>query len=210
MDVRQVAGALCALTMGGSVAYSAQAGPFSHIGIGGYGAYMQVDGARAEREGVDDEGYIIGVEVASELLTYFTLNGGIGLAFMDDEDPFEQTVVEKRAFSDDKTFEEESDIEGLSLFLEGGVQLPVGFEDKLNVGMNLGYHFLDLERTISNCADCREEDVDIDAGLYVQPHIAMRVGAIQGNLAYNYFIDQDAVESMWQLSVRWMFDIGSR
>ena len=178
---------------------------FTDYGGGLYVGYITMDSDDARDEGIDDQGILAGFRIDSVINRHYVLNAGLGLFYADDEDPFRQTVRQENLFFDDDISTESSDIEGISAFLEAGVRFPVGFEDRLRLGVNVGYHFIDAERTISNCSDCRDEDVDVDAGLYLSPAVIAVIQAFKLDLSYQYYFDQGGARGAWIASLSYMF-----
>ncbi len=59
---------------------------------------------------------------------------------------------------------------------------------RLALGLNLGTDWTGGQRTIEDCADCHEEDLDLNAGLYFEPALQLRVSRVSGlDLAFRFY-----------------------
>jgi len=175
--------------------------PETSYGVGGSGSYLLFDDASASDEGIDDQGFGVGARLDMSWRECFVLSLGVGLVWVSDEDPFEQTVIEEQPFRDSEIKDMESDIEGYSILLEGGYRYRLGPDRRIHVGCSGGYHFLELERTISRCYDCRSDSVDIDGGGYGALSLGYSFPGVMVETSYSAFLGNSDVEGMLLISV---------
>jgi len=59
---------------------------------------------------------------------------------------------------------------------------------RLALGLNLGTDWTGGERSIEDCVDCHEEDLDLKGGVYFEPALQLRVSRVSGfDLAYRFY-----------------------
>lgn len=153
--------------------------------FGGLGS-ASLDSQAAAEEGIEDSALYIrlGVEFQRSHILY-----GVGLSglFYDDNAEFSQTVED--LFGDVST--EDSTAEAFDLFGE------VGYRYMLSAGSYMdffgGYeHVLSSERSISNCSNCFEEDIDIESGVYLMPRYQYETeGGYLFTLLYRQYVSGD-------------------
>ncbi|WP_111978982.1 porin family protein [Algibacillus agarilyticus] len=85
-------------------------------------------------------------------------------------------------------------------YIEGGYKYAVN--DVFSVALLAGYELvLTSDRSVGYCSDCPSEDIDMDAGVYLQPRATFQFGNDwYASLDYNAYMSGD-VESAVMLSV---------
>ena len=118
---------------------------------------------------------------------YFSIGGDIGIDYFEDEKEFTQMTTGG---------ERESTIIVPYASLLAGLKTPLilfseNSKGRFGFGINAGRTWVfNARRTIDNCADCYEEELDIDAGYFIEPETAiyydmgMKLGI---GLAYRHF-----------------------
>lgn len=147
----------------------------------------RIDKATAQQEYIDDNATSLrlGWEHASSA---FIKGLGLNMYFYSDQAGFSQRV--ENVWSG-KTSTQESDAAGIALYGEVGYAFPIA--DNVTLDM-LGGIEIDIssERTIPNCTDCYEQDIDVSPGLYVTPRIRFHNSeSVSFGLSYQYFISGD-------------------
>lgn len=132
--------------------------------FGGLGR-ASIDSEKASQQGVEDSALYIrlGVEMQrSHWLYDFGLSGLI----YDDNAEFRQTVRDQ--FGNISTAD--STAQAFDLFGEAGYRYLLSPNSSMD--FFAGYEqMLTSGRSISNCSNCYDEDINIDSGLYVMPRL---------------------------------------
>jgi len=167
------------------------AGNLSH-GLGGFTDYLIINDAKAEKEGVGDDAFGLGIAYTLILKEHYFLTIGLGGIFFDDKDEFKQVVKEERIFRSDRFSTESSDVIGGSASVELGLRAALNQSKKIFAAGSVGYRYIGAEREISNCIDCDDETVDIDGGLFLKPSLNyMFSDIVQGSVGYQFFPNSD-------------------
>lgn len=139
-----------------------------------------IDPAAAENAGIGNRAY--GFQVNGSLLAYrvLSLNVEGGIIGMSDENRFTQETTGG---------ERTSGVAAGMGTISAGLATPplsVGASNplRLSAGINGGQSWVDINRTITNCADCHGEDVNVRAGRFWEP--VLRVGIRRGELSARY------------------------
>ncbi len=150
--------------------------------------YSFYDQNTAESEGIRSEGF--GFSLGFSLL--FFKNFLIGLEYGGD------IPVDKKKFTNQTTAGElESGIyiNQFSLYTglkSPGVALSENSESQMFGNLYVGNMWAFLEgRSIGNCIDCDEEDIDINGGMFVEPEIYYAYSGFGLGLSYRYFFNSD-------------------
>jgi len=156
------------------------------------GEVINFDPAVAAYDGISDSGFGLGVGYAGEK-GLFNFSVGATFYFIDDENKFTQRV--ESDWSGD-TSTEKSSIDAGSLYIDAGFQYPLS--ESFTIGLNGGYRYFDISRTISNCRDCYSEGVRIDSDTYLKPFARLDFNErFSGDLAYfSYSGDKGADDSL--------------
>lgn len=164
------------------------------------GEVVNIDAGIAAANGVADSGFGLGVSYSGEK-GLFNFTVGASFFFIDDEAEFSQRV-ENDWTGDEST--EDSSIDAGSLYFDGGVLYPVG--DRFALGLNAGYRYFDIDRSISYCHNCYSEDISVDSDTYLKPFA--RFGFNEkwsGTLAYFSYTGDKGAENSLQFEVNTSF-----
>jgi hypothetical protein len=116
---------------------------------------------------------------------------GASFALVDDKDPNFYTVQN----DDGSTGVEKAEAFGMMFNFEAGYRYKA--LANLNVDILAGYELLAADRSVSNCADCPVEDIDVDMGLYLKPRISFtptKSWTIEA--AYSKYLGGDALSNL--------------
>ncbi len=134
--------------------------------LGGYLDSVDINPLPAARQGVGDSALALGFE-ADYQPDNWQIGLGLSVLAFDDLDTFSQTVEGSGFFNNGDISNESSDATGIMLYVDAGPRFSV-LDDSLELTAKLGLAYLDAERSISNCLDCYEESIDLDAGGYAR------------------------------------------
>ncbi|WP_237057097.1 hypothetical protein [Microbulbifer sediminum] len=187
---------LCLGCAGPLAAQPAADAPAAYQGSWGFhGETISIDADAALLNGIADSGFGIGASYAGRKgLFNFSVGGTI--FFIDDKDEFSQDV-ENIVTGDQRT--QDSSIDAGSLYIDGG--LVHSFSDRFEAGVNVGYRYFDIDRTITSCTDCYSEDISIESDSYIKPFARfLFTDRVLGSLAYYSYNGDKGVESTLQFS----------
>jgi len=154
-----------------------------------YGEYVRIDSTVANEQGIGNDAGGVGAQYAFIPHSNFFLLLGLGVIGFDDKEEFQELVVEERFFGDDRVLLAESDASALSLHVEAAARTDS--KGPWDLSTAVGFRFLDAERDITDCPDCREEDLDVDGGVYVQPGIRFSYKDFEAILDYSFYLTGD-------------------
>ena len=169
--------------------------------VGGYLESVAIDSDIALREGVEDTAYGLGVEAAYLPTGWLDITMGLGLVMYDDNASFTQTVEQVGLFNNGDITSADSDATGLLYFLEAGPSYSF-VEDTLVGFAKVGIAGLDSDRSIPNCSNCYEENIDIDAGSYLQLGMAYQFESWELMFKYNSYLGDDGLDNGLRISIR--------
>jgi hypothetical protein len=110
---------------------------------------------------------------------------GIGLLMMDDNGSYDVDVMTYNGRRDSR----EAEAGGISFFIEGGYRHAI---EKLNFDVLVGMEQIRADRSVDNCSNCPDEDIDIDAGLYFKPRIGYQfTDMFWMDLSYSSYVNGD-------------------
>ena len=146
---------------------------FAEEGKQKFGVYfgpglIMLDDKKAKKEGVEDSAPYLkpGFELYR---SSWLFGGGLSIIFYDDNQEFKQAVED---FTGDTSVEESSAF-ATDIYAEVGYRHE--FSDHLYLDVIGGYEYmLQSDRSISNCSNCFEEDIDLSAGLYLAPRLQLK------------------------------------
>lgn len=128
-----------------------------------------VDPAQAENAGVGERAWGVQFSGGVTLLRVINLNADAGGMGLSDNAQFSQPTTEG-----DKSSSVTAGFGTLSLGLQTpSLRLEAGKPGTLSVGVNAGHTWLSANRSISRCADCHSEDVEISAGSFWEPGVRL-------------------------------------
>jgi hypothetical protein len=155
---------------------------------------MNFDKEKSAENYIDDSGVALNLE--GEYFIRPMFSAGFGLAFIpyDDNAGFKQQT--KDGFGDIKT--SSSEASGMLLFGDLGYKNYIGQDDRFYVTLRGGMSFMaDSSRSIPNCSNCAEQDIELDGGLYTKLGTGVRLGnAWHLGLYYTGYLSGDLKNSM--------------
>lgn len=164
--------------------------------FGGYVGTVNFDSEEAFLEGVEDSATSLGgyTEYQTDALIAVSLGGEF--LFYDDNEEFSQLVEYDDIFGDDSDIRSESsDALAIHFFADVGPRWKFGNGYAAVAGGLVSALY--SERSISNCVDCRAEDIDLDGGGYVKLAAGVKAGAVNLGLLYRNFISGDIDNSIY-------------
>lgn len=149
----------------------------------------------AIENGIDDSALSIRLGYEYRKTDYIFAGGITGLVY-DDSDEFNQTVIDQ--FGNVSTAESSADAFGF--YVEGGYEYPINsyaYADFMG-----GYEqIFSSSRSISNCSNCIDQDIDVDAGLYINPRLSVILdNSVFFSLGYQHYLGGD-IENNIMLSI---------
>ncbi|MEW6990264.1 outer membrane beta-barrel protein [Colwelliaceae bacterium 6441] len=158
-----------------------------------------IDSEVADQELIDDSAtYIrIGWEGKKQLENNAIIFGaGISGLLYSDNAKFKQEV--KSTFGKHSTAS--SSAESFGAYAELGYYHSLN--ERADLGVFAGYDFaFSSSRSISNCSDCKSEDIDVDTGLYIMPKVKFAINQNWSlSLGYHHYLSGD-VENTIAISV---------
>lgn len=167
----------------------------------GYFSSITLKREKAFKEGVDDDAYSLGTSVsyANDNLNWVMLTGGLELLFYEDNDAFTQVVEEP----DGDRKSESSDANGVMAYLEFGPRLVLGKRQSTFLTARAGVSSIfESSRSISNCSNCYEEDIDLNGGYYIQLGAAHSAAGVSVGVYFNRYLNEDSgIENSLRLSI---------
>jgi len=117
----------------------------------------------------------------------YIIGAGISGLIYDDKADYDQLVIDQYG----NTSTEKSSADAFGFYIEGGYEYsinPYFYTDFIG-----GYEqTLDSSRAISNCGDCYDSDIDVDAGLYINPRITIIFQSTAFlSLGYQHYLNGD-------------------
>lgn len=124
-----------------------------------------IDSATARGEGIEDSAFALRFGWAGSK-AFYRFTGGMNYVSYSDNESFSQLTED--LFGDEDV--SDSEASALSLFGEFGVGHE--FQSGIDLSLLAGYDVqISSERSIPNCSNCFEEDIDLDSGLYLKPSV---------------------------------------
>ena len=149
---------------------------------------IQLEDEAADREGVGDDTYAFGVKAEYLLSDFYSVN--LGGSFVLFEDTYEFTQFVRGRYGDVNY--RESDVTGLQLYVDAGPIFFVDRDGRFAVSPRFGVSNISLtERSISDCFDCYEENVNIDTGAYGALNLKYDFGSFVGELSLIKQVESD-------------------
>jgi hypothetical protein len=158
----------------------------------------------AEGAGVGTQGFGIQVNGSVTAFRFLAISLDLGVMGLRDERPFRENTTEG---------EKSSTIDGGMYSLAAGLRTPslaLGgpTAPRLSAGVNAGVTGLDMDRTIAECVDCTNENLDLRAGPFVEPalHLTFGRGGLSARLRM-YSGDSDFGQTVM---IGYSWGLGSR
>jgi hypothetical protein len=113
------------------------------------------------------------------------IGAGLGILLMDDQGSYEVDVM--RVGGGNETRKAEAG--GINFYFEAGYRHII---EKINFDLLVGFEKISADRSVDNCSNCPEEDIDIQAGMYFKPRIGYQVNdKFWMNLSYSSYLNAD-------------------
>lgn len=163
-----------------------------------------VNGDAAEEAGVGTQAYGIQVNGAVTAFRYVAVSLDLGVLGIKDERQFREgtTQGEKSSSIDAGMFSLAVGLRTPQLSLEGQTG------PRVSAGVNAGYTGVDIDRTIAQCVDCTNENLNLRAGTFLEPALHVTFG--RGGVSARY--RRYGADSSFQdaLMVGYSWGLGSR
>lgn len=176
---------------------------FSNVGwkFGAYLSRVNIDADVASTEAVDESANSLGFTGQYFFRPEAYVSFGIEAMILDDDNTFSQ-VVENTFTGDTEVLE--STAMTIPLELEAGYSLSFDAGKPVMLALNSGYtQVLASGREIANCADCDEEDIDIDGGLYAGVLLGLNFNPVwSAQLRFRNYLSGDFENSLG-IGVHW-------
>jgi len=128
-------------------------------------SYVTLDEVAATKQKVGDEAYSLDISASFYVTPWYAVTAGFNALNFDDSAGFSQTVVVSDVFgSEVETVD--SDASGIMVY---GEMNYIAKRSVLPVHLKAGVGFGSIvrsERSIDDCEDCREEDINLSGGAY--------------------------------------------
>ena len=166
-------------------------------GMGGYLGHYSLNSQKARQEGIDDTALALGFIADYRSDSLLITSVGAEILFYDDNNSFSQRVEVVGGFDDGDIRSESSDANAFTVYFETGPRWSLGDNEEAYFSLKGGVETVFLsERSISLCSDCREEDIDIDGGLYLAAAIVRSFNRVSIGFHYQQFLDdEDGLDS---------------
>ncbi len=181
------------LTLAITIAYlSLYSSAHADWAIGGYLEQVNIDNNKARSEGVDDTAYAIGFSADYIINQYLSASLGSSIIIYDDEESFTETVQVVGGIDDGDIETADSSANAIQIYAGLGPQFFFGNKSNAYFKAHAGLsNILQSERSIGNCSDCREEDIDIDSGAYIQASLGYQFKKLNFSAQYTQYANED-------------------
>jgi hypothetical protein len=163
-----------------------------------------VDADAAEEAGVGAQGFGIQVNGSVTAFRFLAISLDLGVLGLKDERPFEENTTQG---------EKSSSIDAGMFSLAAGLRTPpLALGDatgpRLSAGVNAGYTGLDIDRTIAQCLDCTNENLNLRAGTFLEPALHLTFG--RGGLSARYRLYEGGSSFRDAVMIGYSWGVGSR
>ena len=155
----------------------------------------------AQREGIEESGFGLGMDFYGIWLDYIRLGTGAYTSFVGDDAQYDVVVEDQYG----NVSEAESTIGFTVLYVESGLTVkPVS---RIRTDLLVGYNLFDKGvRSVNDCVDCPSDDLDIPVGAYVKPRISYifhsdGTGEAGIGLEYTRYLGESGVENAIMLGI---------
>lgn len=171
---------------------SSDNGPFDPSGtwaVGGGVEHVNFDKQQSAQELIEDSATALYFEGEYFFNRLFSTSFGMAFYSYDDNAAFSQWVED---WTGDEDYTS-SDASGIPVYAEAGYKQFFGADGRTYITARGGLSLmLASERSISNCSDCREEDIEIDGGAYGALGAGVRLGnSFLLGVHYKHFFSGD-------------------
>ncbi len=170
---------------------------FSSLALAdGYVGTFYIDRANvkpfaSEEYGIGDAIYNFNVGLGYEK-NFIRADVHVGASLMSDESQFSQTVTD--GFSSDTR---DSSAGGVNVGFEVGPHLRRG---SYEIEAVIGWNKIWASRSISDCIDCRIEQINIDSNTYIMPGVTYHIRTWGVGLFYQHMLPNSPLENAIRLS----------
>ncbi|GLR70541.1 hypothetical protein [Agaribacter marinus] len=158
-----------------------------------------IDDLTARSEGIDESAYIVGLDVdytKSNWVTTFTLD----ILVYDDNAKFSQEVEGTGLFNDGERSRASSSATGGFISIGTGYQWIADEGGTIALRAQGGFGAVVYsERSISNCSNCRSEDIDVDGGAFVKLSADKDFGTVTVGIFAQQFLGGDGLDNIYGL-----------
>jgi hypothetical protein len=163
-----------------------------------------VDSEAAEEAGVGSQAFGVQVNGAITAYRYLAVSLDLGILGIKDERQFREgtTDGEKSSSIDAGMFSLAVGLRTPPLSLEGQTG------PRLSAGVNAGYTGVDIDRTIAQCVDCTNENLNLRAGTFLEPALHLTFG--RGGLSARYRVYGGDSSFQNAVMVGYSWGLGSR
>lgn len=163
-----------------------------------------VDSEAAEEAGVGTQGYGLQVNGTVTAFRVLAVSLDLGVLGLKDERQFRQNTTQG---------EKSSSIDAGMFALAVGLRTPPLSLDgstgpRVSAGVNAGYTGLDIDRTIAECVDCHNEELNLRAGTFLEPALHLTFG--RGGLSARYRVYGGESSFQDALMIGYSWGLGSR
>jgi hypothetical protein len=163
-----------------------------------------VEGQAAEEAGVGTQGFGLQVNGTVTAFRVLAVSLDLGVLGLKDERQFRQNTTqgEKSSSIDAGMFALAVGLRTPPLALEGATG------PRLSAGVNAGYTGLDIDRTIAECVDCHNENLNLRAGTFLEPALHLTFG--RGGLSARYRVYGGESSFQDAVMIGYSWGMGSR
>jgi len=167
------------------------------LGFGWSFGLESIDQVIAEDLGISSIGGTwIDLRVRLNILTYINLDVGWSISNFKDELPFTEAVIFTSGQLSGLPSTGKSKISSSGLYYSIGGRAPITKNLKFNAG--IGQRKFSARRSIPQCTNCNEVDLDIDAGNYIRTGLSWlsfeatgsNIAAGEIDLLYTYYFEE--------------------
>jgi hypothetical protein len=163
-----------------------------------------VNGDAAEEAGVGTQAYGVQVNGAVTAYRFLAVSLDLGILAIDDERQFREgtTAGEKSSSIDAGMFSLAAGLRTPALSLNGQAG------PRVSAGVNAGYTGVDIDRTIAECVDCTNENLNLRAGTFVEPALHVTFGRGGMSARYRRYAGDSSFQDALMIGYSW--GLGSR
>ena len=163
-----------------------------------------VESEAAEEAGVGTQAYGLQVNTAVTAFRFLAVSLDLGVLGIKDERQFREGTTQG---------EKSSSIDAGMFSLAVGLRTPVLSLDgqtgpRVSAGVNAGYTGVDIDRTIADCVDCTNENLNLRAGTFLEPAVHLTFGRGGVSARYRRYGGDSSFQDALMIGYSW--GLGSR
>lgn len=113
------------------------------------------------------------------------IGAGLGVLIMDDHGSYDVDVMRVGGGNTTK----KAEAGGINFYFEAGYRHII---EKINLDLLVGFEKIRADRSVDNCSNCPEEEIDMDAGMYFKPRIGYQINdKFWMDLSYSSYLSGD-------------------